>query len=198
MSLRKDIDTLDKDIARLRIEYEQYFMRVLKREPIKLRADIERRILRLSNNSTSNTAHKFKLNSIVAKYNSYKQYWGRILRAIEEGTYTRRAEGGGAPIASIKPPPEPTGAKKPEKQTRQAKEELPKTGADDSMEKAYSKYVESRKEQNESVKGLSLDKFTRNIEASKKKIEEKYKTKNVEVKVTVKDGKTKLTLKPKK
>lgn len=185
MNLRQDIDALNTDIARLRIEYEQYFMRVLKREPINLRAEIERKILRLSNNSTTNTAQKFRLNSTVAKYNSYKQYWGRILRAIEEGTYARRAEGGGAPAATIKP-------------TKQQQEKLPETKPDDSIEKAYNQYVETRKKQNESVKGLSLDKFTKNIEASKKKVEDKYKTKNIEVKVTVKDGKTKLTLKPKK
>jgi hypothetical protein len=198
MSLRQDIDALNTDIARLRIEYEQYFMRVLKREPINLRSDIERRILRLSNNSTTNTAHRFKFNSVVAKYNSYKQYWGRILRAIEEGTYARRAEGGGASVATIKPPPEPTGAEKTERPTKQPEEKLPKAKPDSSMEKAYNQYIESRRKQNESVKGLSLDKFTKNIDASKKKVEEKYKTKNIEVRVTVKDGKTKLTLKPKK
>lgn len=198
MSLRQDIDALNTDIAQLRIEYEQYFMRVLKREPINLRADIERRILRLSNNSTTNTAHRFRFNSVVAKYNSYKQYWRRILRAIEEGTYARRAEGGGASVAAIKPPPEPTVAAKIEQPTNQPEKELPKAKPVNSMEKAYNQYIESRKKQNESVKGLSLDKFTKNIEASRKKVEEKYKTKNIEVRVTVKDGKTKLTLKPKK
>ncbi len=184
MSLHHDIETLDADIIRLKIEYEQYFMRVIKLEPIRLRDKVERKILTYSTQKTANTADKFKLNSIVAKYNSYKQYWKRVLRSMEDGTYVRKSEGGGnMPSPSAIPvKKESTTAKKPE----------------DPIKEAYNEYIETRKKQNEPVKDLSFEKFSKNIEASKKKIEQKYKTKNVEVKISVKDGKTKLTLKARK
>ncbi len=181
MSQLNDIETLSSDINRLKIEYEQYFMRVLKREPLTLRNDIDRRILIYSNKNLSNTALKFRLNSMVAKYNTYKQYWVRTLRAIEEGTYTRRTEGSGG-AGTVK-----------------AKRTVPAgQTCTDPVEKAYREYIETRKQQNESVKGLNFEKFSKNLEASKKKVEQKYKTKEVEVKVSVKDGKTRLTLRPKK
>ena len=50
-------------------------------------------------------------------------------------------------------------------------------------EETYNEYLETRKKQNESVKSLSFEKFSKNIEASRKKIEQKYQTSNVEVKV---------------
>src|SRR3989337_3789984 len=93
MSDKDEIELLDSKIARLKVDYEQYCAKIQKREPAKLRDEVDRTVLSLSNRQLTNTGLKFKLNSIVAKYNSYKQYWTRILRAIEEGTYVRKAEG---------------------------------------------------------------------------------------------------------
>ena len=95
MGIQEDMTILDSKVARLKVEYEQYFMRVVKREPLQMREEVERIIREYSNKSISNTSQKFRFNSIVAKYNSYKQYWTRTLRAIEDGTYVRRAEGTG-------------------------------------------------------------------------------------------------------
>ncbi|MFQ5466203.1 MAG: hypothetical protein ACE5EI_09775, partial [Thermodesulfobacteriota bacterium] len=93
MGIQEDIAVLDVKVARLKVEYEQYFMRILRREPTKLRSEVERLILFHSNKPITNTAFKFKFNALVARYNSYRQYWTRVLRAIEEGTYVRRSEG---------------------------------------------------------------------------------------------------------
>ena len=192
MGTQEDMTMLDSKVARLKVEYEQYFMRVVKREPLQMREEVDQIIRTYSNKSISNTSHKFRFNSIVAKYNSYKQYWTRTLRAIEDGSYVRRAEG-----TSIRskpsPPPRPTPSKR-------APAPPPRTEkpAGDGLNDAYEKFVASRKECKEPVKGLTLEKFTRNIEASKRRIQEKYKGRDVEVKVQIKDGKTKLTIVPKK
>src|SRR5262249_17871926 len=36
-----------------------------------------------------NTAMRFKLNTTVQRYNTYQQYWQRVCREIENGTYRR-------------------------------------------------------------------------------------------------------------
>lgn len=87
MGLKEDIDLLDSKIARLKTDYEQYFMRLVKREPAKLREEVERLVLLYSNKSLTNTTLKFRYNTLVAKFSSYKQYWTRVLRAIDEGTF---------------------------------------------------------------------------------------------------------------
>ncbi|MBE7415503.1 MAG: hypothetical protein HS130_09890 [Deltaproteobacteria bacterium] len=194
MGDREDIEILDGKIIRLKVEYEQYFARVLKREPSKLRNDIEKTILSLNGKTINNTSTKFKLNSIVARYNSYKQHWDRVLRAIEEGTYVRKAEG--APGAASEAAARPAPASQPvQAQKGGAKGPAP---ADGGFEDIYKRYIDARKECREPVEGITVESLKKTIEQYKKKVEEQYKTSNVDVRVYVKDGKAKLTIVPKK
>ncbi|HAO92403.1 MAG: hypothetical protein A2X99_04955 [Deltaproteobacteria bacterium GWB2_55_19] len=188
MGAKDEIELLDSKIARLKVEYEQYFMRVLKREPAKLRDEVDKLVLFYSNKNLTNTSLRFKYNTIVAKYNSYKQYWTRTLRAIEEGEFHRKAEGEletGARSAPI--PPE---ARRP------APNAAP--GAGDDVREVYEKYIEARKACNEPTEGITLGTLEKTLQEYKKKVAEQYKTEDVEFKVAIKDGKAKLTIAPKK
>lgn len=192
MGILEDIDLLDSKLARLKVEYEQYFMRVLKREPVKLRNEIEKTILFYSNKNFTNTSHKFKYNSVVAKYNSYKQYWTRVLREIEEGTFIRKGEGDslGSKLPQIKTPA-------PQKTTKAPAEVSAGGSPKSELEDVYRQYIDKRRECNESTDGITMDSLARTIDKYKKQVEEQYKTKDIDLKVYVKDGKTKLTITPK-
>lgn len=194
MGDREDIEILDGKIARLKVEYEQYFARVLKREPAQLRDEVDRTILALSNKTINNTSLKFKLNAIVAKYNSYKQYWTRVLRAIEEGTYVRKAEvAPDGPIskgAAKKPVPEPVADKRAP--------ERPRPNEENGVSEIYKKYIAARKECNEPVEGITMESLKKTLDQYKKKVEEQYKTSEVDFKVSIKDGHAKLSITPKK
>ncbi|MBI2413862.1 MAG: hypothetical protein HYV24_11720 [Deltaproteobacteria bacterium] len=189
MGAKEDIDLLDSKIARLKVEYEQYFMRVLKREPAKLRDEVDKLVLFYSNKNLTNTSLRFKYNTIVAKYNSYKQYWTRTLRAIDEGDFHRRAEGELENGARTAPPP--SEARKPA-----PNEAAPETG--DEVRVVYEKYIEARKACNEPTEGITLGTLEKTLQEYKKKVAEQYKTQDVEFKVAIKDGKAKLTIAPKK
>lgn len=192
MGDREQIELLDAKVARLKVEYEQYFARVLKREPVKLREEIERTILAYGNKVINNTSTKFKLSSVVAKYTSYKQYWTRVLRAIDEGTYVRKAEGAlDGPIAkgpSSAPPPAQS-ARPPAKE---------RAADDEGVSEIYAKFIEARKECNEPVEGITIESMKKTMDQYKKKVEEQFKTSSFEFKVSIKDGHAKLSIKPKK
>jgi hypothetical protein len=202
MSIAEDIDILNSKVAQLKVEYEQYFMRVLRREPVKLRGEVDRLIRFYSTQHISNTSLKFKYNSVVAKYNSYKQYWTRVLREIEEGTYVRRTEA----VSSRIPPPAPT----PQARKRPEAEGVKSGKAGDGgaggaggregpdLKELYTKYIETRAKCNEPTEGISYESFTKTVEKTTKKAAETYKTRDVELKVSIKDGKTKLAITPKK
>lgn len=194
MGIAEDLEIFDSKIARLKVEYEQYFMRVLKREPVKLRGEVEKVIIFYSNKNFTNTSYKFKFNSLVAKYNSYKQYWTRVLREIEEGTFKRTAEGGA--VALPKTPPQ---VKTPVQEPRAAKPAVPEAAKKpaDQLDEVYRLYIEKRKECNEPVTGITKESLEKTIEKYKAQVEERYKTKDVDLKVYVQDGKTKLTITPK-
>src|SRR5882724_4370261 len=58
-------------------------------EPQIARKDVDRRIYVLRREKIRNTAKRFKLQTIIQRYNTFQQYWQRICREIENGTYKR-------------------------------------------------------------------------------------------------------------
>jgi hypothetical protein len=83
------LDELEGRINKLKIAYEQYFMGLEKLEPLQDRQEIARIVRRLQSTQTRNTALKFRLNSLNQRFLSYQNYWNRIVRQIEAGTYKR-------------------------------------------------------------------------------------------------------------
>jgi hypothetical protein len=84
-----ELSELETRIERLRALYEQYFLGLEKLEPLIARKDVDRRIWVLRREQLRNTGLRFKFQMLIQRYNSFQQYWGRILREIENGTYRR-------------------------------------------------------------------------------------------------------------
>lgn len=83
------LEELESRIERLKALYEQYFMGIEKLEPLVPRKDVDRRIQILRREQVRNTAQRFKFQTLVQRYNSFQQYWARVAREIENGTYHR-------------------------------------------------------------------------------------------------------------
>lgn len=182
MGDEEDISRLENDINRLKFEYEQYFMGMEKIEPIKKREEVERFIRNLSSRVIRNTALRFKLSALTARYNTFLQYWIRIVRQIEDGTYQR------------------------DKFRSQLKEKLPSPATSDKEKRAapsegfqevYQQYLEAKKRCKEDVSSLSLEKLSDTLKRQIPQIKEKYKCKQVDFKVVVEGGKAKLKAIPK-
>jgi len=89
LELDTAIEELETRLERLRSLYEQYFMGIEKIPPAVVHKDVERRIYVLRREQIRNTAKRFKLQTTIQRYNTFHQYWQRILREIENGTYKR-------------------------------------------------------------------------------------------------------------
>jgi hypothetical protein len=83
------IADLENRVERLRSLYEQYFMGIERIEPLTARKDVDRRLWSLRREQIRNTGLRFKLETTIQRYNTYQQYWQRIVREIEAGTYQR-------------------------------------------------------------------------------------------------------------
>jgi hypothetical protein len=83
------LEELETRLERLRALYEQYFLGFEKIEPAVARKDVDRRIYVLRREKIRNTGKRFKLQTIIQRYNTFQQYWQRICREIENGTYKR-------------------------------------------------------------------------------------------------------------
>jgi hypothetical protein len=83
------LEELELRVERLRALYEQYFLGFEKIEPNVARKDVERRIYVLRREKIRNTGKRFKLQTIIQRYNTFQMYWQRVCREIENGTYKR-------------------------------------------------------------------------------------------------------------
>lgn len=76
-------------LARLKALYEQWFQGIEKLEPTVPRKDLDRFLDILKRNVPRNTALRFRMQQLVARYGTYVIYWQRVARQIEEGTLHR-------------------------------------------------------------------------------------------------------------
>ena len=89
MAIAEDIILLDQKLGELIKKYEQYFIGLEKREPLQLLGDVEKLVRRNTGVPISNTMHKHRFSMLVARLNTYREHWNRILKLMEEGRYSR-------------------------------------------------------------------------------------------------------------
>lgn len=85
----KLVQDLETSLDRLQALYNQYFMGIERIEPTVQRKEVERKVQLLRKEKISNTALRFRFQTQVQKYNTQSNYWKRISKQIEEGTYQR-------------------------------------------------------------------------------------------------------------
>jgi hypothetical protein len=83
----EELNELDHGLKRLRVEYDQYFLGILKRPPEVLQGRIQKVIVKYANETLRKTHQKFRFNQLNSKFQIYRQQWGRTMRQIEQGTY---------------------------------------------------------------------------------------------------------------
>jgi hypothetical protein len=87
--LEKNLGELEEKMERVRALYEQYFVGIEKIEPQIPRKDVDRIIAQMRKEQIRNTAMRFKFQTLVQRYNTMQQHWGRTMREIENGTFRR-------------------------------------------------------------------------------------------------------------
>jgi len=182
MALVDDLIQLDQLLAELIQRYEQYFIGLEKREPLKLRADVDRLVRRYTGVPINNTMYKHKYTMLVARLNTYKEHWNRILRLIEEGRYSRdrfisdlhqrqRGKAGG-------------NGQSPEADRLQRQES--------ELDRIYYELIEARKACNLPVETMTREKLAATLEKQKPALAQKLGTDNLTFRVVIEEGKPKL------
>ena len=89
MDVEEELFDLERKVKQLRLDYERYFLGTRPRAPSQLRSEVDKKIVIFSNAPIRNTALRFKLNSIVSRYQAFRRQWEEPLRKIDAGTYER-------------------------------------------------------------------------------------------------------------
>lgn len=88
-SFDRELDKFERMIDELRVHYEQYFIDIQPLPPDKLHHQTRLVIRKLLKAPFKNSADRFRLRTLIQRYQSFDTYWERIIKQREEGTYTK-------------------------------------------------------------------------------------------------------------
>ena len=215
MTTDEELNVLDSQLRRLKIEYEIFFSNPTKRPP----TDIEWKVLSLlrkfSDGGRMNFSQRFRYNEMAQRYAIYSDLWRKKSRIREEG-YRRPQDAllavqGVRLVEESKPqhPPvyglakaaaAPAGAdaavsesqpSQPQPFTLQSVET-----EREQVERLYNTLVAAKKKAGENVSG-NFDSFTTFVQKKTEQIRKQYGCQNVEYSVELAGGQVKLKAKAK-
>lgn len=85
----KELEAATQEVDKLRVQYEQFFLGIEKREPIAKRNDVARRLRQSNLTRSQSSVTRFRFNALQQRFITYSTYWERIVREIEAGTFKR-------------------------------------------------------------------------------------------------------------
>lgn len=179
MGIAEDLLLGESKLKELITRYEQYFMGLEKREPLKQVEEFEKLVRRYAVTPINNTMHKHRYNNLVARFNSYRQHWNRILREIEEGRYSRdrfRASLHESQRLS------PTAA-------RRDQEEKPQEA---DLDRIYAELLEARRSCKLPVDGMTRQQLAETLDKQRPLLSQKLGTAEIQFRVVVEAGKPKI------
>lgn len=178
MGIAEDLLILENRLKELITSYEQYFIGLEKREPLKLADEVDKLVRRYAGTPINNTMYKHRYNNLVARLNTYRQQWNRIVREIEEGRYSRdrfkaALHKSAAPTKSVSKDEEPN---------QQQKE----------LDRVYAELLEARRNCHLPVDGMSREQLSATLEKQRPLLSQKLGTSDIQFRVVVEGGKPKI------
>ena len=143
------------------------------------RAEVQKTVIRFSNTRITNTALRFKFNSLNGRYQAFKRQWDTTLRQIEAGTYKRHVFRADLRDREREIAP---GVK--------AKSSSVASGGQD--ENIFETYRDAMLATGQDTSGLTPAKLQKAIAKQEAAVKKKLGCERVDFKVVVKDGKVRL------
>ena len=84
-NIESEISRIELNLRELKIQYDMFFAGALPAEPVELHTRLKRMIALCAASKMQKYHHRFHYNSVVARYNSLSELWGRHVRTMEEG-----------------------------------------------------------------------------------------------------------------
>jgi len=179
MSIVNDLPQLERLLNDLITRYEQYFIGLEKREPLPLLGEVEKIVRRYAATPINNTMYKHRYTMLVARFNTYREHWRRIVRLIEEGKYSRDRF-----ISDLHRRQDTAGIR--------IRSETVPAQRNNELERIYQEFCEARTACNLPVDKLSRDMVAASIEKNRPALAARLGTDDLAFRVVIEDGKPKI------
>lgn len=189
-----ELDKLEEDIRRLKNKYDQFFTGITKVPPSFERHQVEGFIHELSKQKMRDNTRRFRFNTILSRYNQFREMWARKMREREEGPLDFRRR---QAIMSSTPPPPPPPAEKPRVTSAPADPYVRMTpGANGEQIRRLYDEIEREHVKMGKPSNVTLEQLAAMVQKQSDLVREKYHVKTVAFRVETVDGKVKLKAKP--
>lgn len=182
MGVKEDMEKFKEQLEALKKAYDQYFLGNTRFPPTKMREELERFVRTYSLRRSPKSAENFLINTTFATFATYRNYWDKIMKMIENGEF-KRGEGARPQLAYA-------GVKKPTGIVL----ENPENGK---LKQLYEMYVAAKRKCGEDTSKITFEKIYSTIKSQIPQIKSRFNCERVEFKVTIEDGKVKLKAAPK-
>lgn len=178
--IEADLARLETGLRELKIQYDMFFAGALPHEPFVLRARLERMVKQYSEMPLRKYQHRFQLNQLVARFNSFCELWGRHIRSLEEGDRVMpalrdRADARERVVARCR---------------------LGEQAQDRDLKRIHKEFMKARKQAEGDGKAVPFKAFAAKIAAQARQLREAHGCDAVELKVVKKDRQVLLKAKP--
>ena len=181
-SIEADINELEIGLKRLKVQYDMFFAGSMAHEPVELRSRLEKIIKRHAHSTMQKYAQRFHFNSLVSRFNSLSELWGKTIRVMEEGDRRLPSIAGREQLRErliarcrIKGAP----------------------GEEADLRRVYEKFMEARRRGNSSNgNSLSFKKFVRGITSQTQRLRKETGCAEIELRVVVKDDQVQVKASP--
>ena len=189
-----ELDKLEEDIRKLKNKYDQFFNGISKMAPLQDRRNIEVYIYELGKQKMRDNTRRFRFNTLLTRYNQFREMWSRKMREREEGPmeFRRRqaafsvGEDAGAPLS----PPPPVTSARPDPYVKVA------TGSNgDAVRKLYDE-IERAHLKLGKLPPITIEQLGQMVQKQSEAVRSRYHVNNVAFRVETEDGKVKLKAKP--
>ena len=190
----EQLDKLEEDIRRLKNKYDQFFTGIIKQPPSFERHQIESYIHELNKQKMRDNTRRFRFNTIMSRYNQYREMWGRKMREREEGPLDFRRRQA-AMTAAPAPPPPPSEARRGTSEGPDPYVRMTPGANGDQIRRLYAE-IEQEHVKLGKAPNVTLDQLAAMVQKQTDTIREKYHVNTVAFRVETIDGKVKLKAKP--
>ncbi len=180
--IEADIERLEAGIRQLKIQYDMFFSGATPKQPVDLRADVERMIRRYSNAPIRKYAHRFHFNSLVGRFNVLSELWAKSLRTMEEGERT--------PPAAV-----PRAASPEERVLARCRFHDP-LHEQEVLKLLHARYLEARRKCGGELGKISFESFLRGVASQAERLRQTSGCDQVELRLVLHEGKVLLKARP--
>lgn len=199
MAIDEELNVLEDQLRRLKVEYDMYFGGGSKKPPVEIEWKVKTLLKRYSDGARMNYAQRFRYNTLQQRYSLYNALWQQKLLIKEEGY--RRPQDAVLGIQGIRTDEEHEAAKELKHHGAAAKDRpFSMLFSEDSdqrqVESLFQALTEARKKTGEKS-AANLDSFKKFVQQKTTQLRKEYGCKSVEYTVEMQNGQAKLKAKPK-